>query len=61
MKKSINNIIRSPKNNIPIGQPLINPDGTICLTIKKPGSNVYEDVPLDYIMTQACTKAKPPQ
>ena len=56
MKKS-NDIIYSPKYNIPIGKASKSQNGNYSIQMKKAHSNIYEDVPLNYIIKAVMDRA----
>ena len=55
--KQNNDIIYSPKYNIPIGKASKSKAGDYSVVIKKAHSNIYEEVPLNYIIKSVMLRA----
>lgn len=55
--KQNNDIIYSPKHNIPIGKASKSKSGNYSIEMKKAHSNIYEKVPLNYIIKAVMERA----
>ncbi len=52
------NLIKTPKHGISIGEPFKDDSGHYRLRIKKPKSNIYEDLPLDQLLSMVVAGAE---
>lgn len=44
------NMVYTPEYKIPVGEAITLPDGHLGLRMKKPGANVYEEIPIDHFL-----------